>query len=74
MQREQRPTWVGPVTTVLLILVLAGIGVLLWLTVFADGEEHGESNAEPAAHRVEHTIPATTYPGLLMESRYALPT
>ena len=51
MQREQTPTWVGPVTAVLIILVLAFIGVLLAMTVFASGEEHEESE-EPAAYHI----------------------
>jgi autotransporter translocation and assembly factor TamB len=70
MQRERTPSWVGPVTTVLLILVLAGIGVLLWLTVFAAGEEHGESGAEPAARHVQRTVSVSSYPDLLTDGRY----
>ncbi|MGD9889757.1 MAG: hypothetical protein AB7R89_19575 [Dehalococcoidia bacterium] len=54
MQREQAPTWVGPMTALILVLILAFIGIVLWLTVFAgDGEE---SHEEPAAFQMQHTI------------------
>lgn len=51
MQREQTPTWVGPATAALILLVLAGIGAVLWMTVFSGGEEH-EEPAAPAAYQV----------------------
>ncbi len=54
MQREQAPTWVGPMTALIVVLVLAFIGIVLWLTVFANGEE--ESHEEPVAMQARHAI------------------
>jgi hypothetical protein len=54
MQREQAPTWVGPMTALILVLVLAFIGIVLWLTVFSgDGEE---SHEEPAAFQIQREL------------------
>lgn len=55
MRREQTPTWVGPLTAALIILVLAFIGVLLAMTVFASGEEDEESG-EPAAYHILYQV------------------
>jgi hypothetical protein len=54
MQREQAPSWVGPLTALIVVLVLAFIGIVLWLTVFAGGEE--ESHEEPSALVVRHEV------------------
>jgi hypothetical protein len=54
MQREQAPTWVGPMTALIFVLVLAFIAIVLWLTVFAgDGEE---SHEEPAASQIRYEL------------------
>jgi hypothetical protein len=55
MQREQAPTWVGPMTALLVVLTLAFIGVLLWLTVFASGGEE-ESHEEPSAFHAPYEV------------------
>ena len=55
MQREQAPTWVGPLTALIVVLVLAFIAVVLWLTVFASGGEE-ESHDESSAFQVRHEV------------------
>ena len=55
MQREQAPTWVGPLTALIVVLVFAFIAVLLWMTVFAGGGEE-ESHEEPSAFQVRHEV------------------
>ena len=55
MQREQAPTWVGPLTALIVVLVLAFIATVLWLTVFANGGEE-ESHDEPSAFQVRHEV------------------
>jgi len=54
MQREQPPSWLGPATTVLVILVLAGLGVLIWMTVYAD-DEGEEEHSEPAGFHLSYS-------------------
>jgi hypothetical protein len=54
MKQDQAPTWVGPMTALIVVLILAFIGILLWLTVFANGEE--EPHEEPAAFQIRHEI------------------
>jgi hypothetical protein len=46
-QRDEAPDWLGPLVGLLVVLVLAGLAALLWLTIFAAGE-HAEE--EEAAH------------------------
>jgi hypothetical protein len=55
MQREQAPSWVGPLTALIVVLVVAFIAVVLWLTVFASGGEE-ESHDEGAAFQVRHEV------------------
>jgi hypothetical protein len=43
-QRQEAPDWLGPVVGLLVALVLIGLAVLLWLTIFG-GEEHEEDAA-----------------------------
>ena len=40
-QRHEAPDWLGPLVGLLVVLVLAGLVALLWLTIFAGGE-HAE--------------------------------
>jgi hypothetical protein len=44
-QREEAPDWLGPVVGLLVALMLIGLAVLLWLTVFAGGAHEEEEAA-----------------------------
>jgi len=48
MHREEEtveaPDWLGPVIGLLIILMLAGLAALLWLTIFS-GDGEGEHEA-----------------------------
>ena len=44
-QRDEAPDWLGPLVGLLVVLVLAGLAALLWLTIFAGGEHAEEEEA-----------------------------
>jgi hypothetical protein len=46
-QRDEAPDWLGPLVGLMVVLILAGLAVLLWLTIFTGGEQAEE---ETAAH------------------------
>jgi len=44
-QRDETPDWLGPLVGLLVVLVLAGLAALLWLTIFAGGGQEEEESA-----------------------------
>jgi hypothetical protein len=48
MRRDEQPSWLGPAVAGLLILIVAGLVWLVYVTVFHSGEEHGEEGAAGA--------------------------
>jgi hypothetical protein len=48
-RRDEAPDWLGPLAGLLVLLVLAGLAVLLWLTIFAGSDEAAEEGAARAA-------------------------
>lgn len=64
MQREEQPSWLGPAVAGLLILIVAGLAWLVYVTVFHSGEEHGEEEGgagavRPAAVRSVAALPSS---------------
>jgi hypothetical protein len=49
MQREQTPSWVGPLTALAIALILIGLAILLAWTIGAEHEESGEAAATMSA-------------------------
>jgi hypothetical protein len=62
MRREEQPSWLGPAVAGLLILIVAGLVWLVYVTVFHSGEEHSEEGGEgalrPAATRTVAGLPS----------------
>jgi hypothetical protein len=44
-QQAEAPDWLGPVVGLLVALMLIGLAVLLWLTIFAGGAHEEEAAA-----------------------------
>jgi hypothetical protein len=64
MRREEQPSWLGPAVAGLLILIVAGLVWLVYVTVFHHGEGHGDEAgagaARPADVRVVAALPSWT--------------
>lgn len=59
MQREEPPpSWLGPLTALMVIVILGGLAVLLWLTVWGGGGEEEEGVEHSGAVRIERSIAA----------------
>ncbi|MGH2583721.1 MAG: hypothetical protein ACRDJE_02270 [Dehalococcoidia bacterium] len=58
MQREQpAPSWLGPLTALMVVVILGGLAVLIWLTIWGGGAEEEEAE-ESGAVRIERSIAA----------------
>jgi len=55
VREEPPPSWLGPLTALLVIVILGGLAVLLWLTVWGGGEDEAEEE-HAGTVRVERHI------------------
>jgi len=61
MDREQTPSWMGPLTALLILLVVAGLLVLLSWTIWGSEEESDAAGAHAAPTTASRTLAGVAY-------------